>query len=260
MEHEFVLTERRGHVLLITLNRPEKRNAISSRFWAELCRVWESFETDEDIWAAVLTNNGPVFCAGSDIKELADGTLKAPPGKEDWGWCGVTKRQFKKPIIAAVRGSALGGGTELVLACDIAVASETATFGLPEVKIGMIASGGLMRFARQLPFKRACELALTGRSITAAQAVEYGLINYALSQEKVLDKALEIAGQICENAPIAVRCTKAVLHRTLDESMLYPCSAWDTVDYYAQLNSMTEDSLEGNRAFLEKRPPRWKGK
>lgn len=260
MEYKYLKTEQRNHILLITLDRPEKRNAINSRFWAELVDVWESFESEESQWVAVLTNNGPVFCAGSDIGELADGSFSAPPGKEDRGWCGVTKHLFKKPVIAAVRGSAVGGGTELVLAADIAVAADTAKFGLPEVKIGMIAAGGLMRFARQLPFKKACELAMTGESITAAQAEGYGLLNHVVPEAEVLNKALEIAEAICANAPIAVRCTKAVLYRTLDESMLYPCTAWDTVDYYAQINRMTEDSSEGNRAFIEKRSPVWKGR
>ena len=168
----------------------------------------ELSEKNDDLWVLNVTNNGPAFCAGADIKELAAGTWHAPEGKEDWGLGGFIHHYFTKPVIAAVNGMAFGGGTEIVLACDLVVASEHSAFGLPETGIGMIANGGLLR--------------------------------------------------ICRNAPLSVRYTKAAIYKTLDMNIMYPSAAWDVIEYYTSLDLATEDKIEGNAAFVEKRKPVWK--
>ncbi len=258
MNYETILTEQRGNIFILTLNRVRQRNALNSQMWAELIDALEYFEQAEDLWVLIVTNNGPAFCAGADIKELAANTWHAPKGKEEWGFAGLIHHFFKKPIIAAVNGMALGGGTEIVLACDLAVASEHAKFGLPEVGIGMVANGGMLRISRQVPLKFAMEMALTGEPISAQTAHEWGLINRVVPEEDVLPTAIALAERICQNAPLSVRYTKESIHKTLDMPIVYPSAAWEINEYYTSLNLATEDKIEGNVAFVEKRKPIWK--
>lgn len=153
---------------------------------------------------------------------------------------------------------AFGGGTEIVLACDLVVASEHSAFGLPETGIGMIANGGLLRISRQVPLKFAMEMALTGEPISAAQAHEWGLVNHVVKEEELLPSAIRLAERICRNAPLSVRYTKAAIYKTLDMNIMYPSAAWDVIEYYTSLDLATEDKIEGNAAFVEKRKPVWK--
>lgn len=258
MKYETILTEQRDRVFILTLNRVRQRNAVSSQMWAEMIDALEYFEGNDDLWVLVVTNNGPAFCAGADIKELAANTWHAPEGKENWGLGGFIHHYFKKPVIAAVNGMALGGGTEIVLACDLAVASEDAKFGLPEVGIGMIANGGMLRISRQVPLKFAMEMALTGDPISAQTAHDWGLINRVVPKDEVLPAALALAERICQNAPLSVRYTKESIYKTLDMPIIYPSKAWEINDHYTALNLATEDKVEGNAAFVEKRKPVWK--
>lgn len=260
MNYEYILTEEKGRVYVMTLNRVSKRNALSSQMWAEMIHALEYFEKNDDLWVLVITNNGPAFCAGSDIKELATNSWHPPKGYEDWGLGGLIHHYFRKPIIAAVNGMALGGGTEIVLACDLAVASEDSRFGLPEVGIGMIANGGMLRISRQVPIKFAMEMALTGDPISAQTAHEWGLVNRVVPGEDVLSTAMALAERICQNAPLSVRYTKESMYKTMDMNIMYPSAAWEINDYYTSLNLQTEDKIEGNLAFVEKRKPEWKCK
>jgi crotonobetainyl-CoA hydratase len=257
---ETILTDERGSVFIVTFNRPEKCNAVSSRLWAETVEALEYFEGNENLRALVITNEGRYFCAGSDIREIAAGTYGPPAGKEDWGICGLIHHVCKKPVILAVNGSALGAGVEMILAADIVVGSEDGLYGFPEVCRGLIANGGLLRAARQLPLKIALELLMTGDPISAQKARDFGLVNYVVPAGEVLQKALAIAERICENAPLAVQYSKAAVYRTLDMEIYYPSAAWDIVDYYTKLNYETEDKIEGTLAFAEKRKPVWKRK
>ena len=153
---------------------------------------------------------------------------------------------------------ALGGGTEIALACDLVVASEHSLFGLPETGIGMIANGGILRIARQVPLKFAMEMALTGEPVSAGQAHEWGLVNRVVKEEDLLSTAIGLAERICRNAPLSVRYTKAAMYKTLDLNIMYPSAAWDIIEYYTSLDLATEDKIEGNAAFVEKRKPVWK--
>ncbi len=260
MSYEHILTEEKGRIFVLTMNRVRQRNALSSQMWAEMVDALEYFEKNDDLWVMVLSNNGPSFCAGADIKELATNTWLPPEGHEDWGLGGLIHHFFKKPIIAAVNGMALGGGTEMVLACDLAIASEDSKFGLPEVGIGMVANGGMLRISRQVPIKFAMEMALTGEPITARTAHEWGLINHVVASEEVLDRAVAMAERICQNAPLSVRLTKECMYKTMDMNIMYPSAAWEMNEYYTSLNLATEDKIEGNLAFVEKRKPVWKCK
>ncbi len=169
MEFETILTEERDGVFIITFNRLEARNAINNLMTKELSDALDYWDKNDELRACVLTNNGHVFCAGSDLKELAEDAWEMPEGREKWGFAACTKRYFDKPLIAAVRGKALGGGVEIVAACDLAVASDESIFGLPEPRVGLTAAGGgtLLRLAQQIPMKFAMELLLVAEPISA---------------------------------------------------------------------------------------------
>ncbi|MFJ7726457.1 crotonase/enoyl-CoA hydratase family protein [Neobacillus sp. NPDC097160] len=264
MSNNAVLFERRGKVALITINRPEALNAVNAQVWAGLGLALEEFGEDSNLWCAVLTGAGDrAFCAGSDLKEKvgANGWNVIPEGSEKWGYGGIAQHYINKPIIAAVNGFALGGGAEIALACDLIVASEKATFGLPEVKKGLLAGGGgLLRLPRQIPLKVAMEYILTGDSFSAEEAKHWGLVNRVVPHEKLIDEAFTLAVRITENAPLAIRASKDIVYRSLDVSLDHPEEAWAINQDYLQQVIGNEDSMEGIKAFIEKRKPQWQGR
>jgi enoyl-CoA hydratase len=246
-----------GHVATITINRPEARNAVNGDVANGIEEAIDRIESDESIWLGILTGVPPVFSAGADLKEINAGRAGALQTKRG-GFAGITTRDRAKPIIAAVDGPALAGGTEICLACDLIVASTTARFGIPEVKRSLVAAGGgLFRLPRKIPFNIAMELALTGDPIEAERAHHFGLVNYLSEPGRALERAKELGRQIEANAPVAVRASRRVVlaAATEDEKTGWRLSA----EAFAEALS-SEDNKEGLMAFIEKRPPSWKGR
>lgn len=257
-----VLTERDGHVLVVTLNRPEARNAVNGELTLGLGTALEEAAADPEVRAVVLTGAGSQsFCAGADLKAISRGESLNPPGTESWGFAGMVQHPVDVPVIAAVNGQALGGGTELVLAADLAVAAEHATFGLPEVRRGLIAAaGGLVRLPAQVPSKIAMRMILTGEPVDAATALRWGLVNEVVPASSLLESALALARTIAANAPLSVRHSKRVARGIASGRIPSEDAAWAASDA-AMLTVMTsEDALEGPIAFAEKRDPVWKGR
>jgi enoyl-CoA hydratase len=252
-----VRTERRGRVLVITLNRPAARNAVDGRMAVSLEAAIEAMESDDGIWAGVLTGAGPAFCAGADLKEVAAGRssdLHTARG----GFAGFVRALRRKPVVAAVHGPALGGGLEIAIACDLIVAAEGATLGLPEVSRSVLpAAGGLARLPRLIGEKAALELAMSGVPWPAERLAGLGLISAVVAPESALDEAVRLAEQICRNAPLAVQAARRVIlaGRDLPESDRWQLARRELEALYA-----TPDFREGPRAFLEKRAPRWSGR
>lgn len=249
--------EQRGGIAVITINRPEARNAINGDVAAGIEEAIDKLEADESIWLGILTGVPPVFCAGADLKAINSGNAGGLSTKKG-GFAGFVQRERTKPVIAAVDGPALAGGTEIVLAADLVVASTTATFGIPEVKRSLVAAaGGLFRMGRKIPLNVTMELALTGDPIDASRAHHFGLVNRLVEPGQALDAALELADQITANAPIAVReSRKVVLEATMaDDEVGWKMSAEGMAKAMA-----SEDLSEGLTAFIEKRPPVWKGR
>lgn len=244
-------------VLIIRINRPEKRNAINSITSAAMENIINKAEKDPKIKVMIITGTGEKsFCAGEDLSELSQ-TGECQTVMEH-GFAGLTNRLSPKPIICAVNGTAVGGGMEIAIACDIIIAAEHARFGLPEVKVGLIAStGGIVRMAKELPKKIAMELCLTGKLIFASEAKEIGIVNHVVPAQELLDKALEIASIIAKNAPISLKMTKDILHMatqmSTEDAMRYCDIAYKFIE-------KTEDGIEGPLAFMQKRVPNWKGK
>ena len=250
-----VLRERRGAVELLTLNRPDARNAINLATATQLSTALDECATDEHVKAVVLTGSGDkAFSAGMDLKAFAAGEFPVVPGQ---GFGGLTQRRFPKPLIAAANGSALAGGFEMMISCDVIVAAEHASFGIPEVTRGLIAgAGGLIRLARRLPRAVANELAMTGQPISATRAYELGLVNRVVPGDQVLEVALALATAIAANAPMAVRLSKEVI---ADAPDLTEAEAWQLNDRVFGQVMTSADALEGAVAFAEKRPPVWTG-
>jgi enoyl-CoA hydratase len=249
--------EQRGPLAVVKINRPEARNAVNGAVAQGIEDAIDKIEADDSIWVGILTGEPPVFCAGADLKEINSGNAGALQ-TERGGFGGITQRERTKPIIAAVDGPALAGGTEIVLSCDLVVASTTATFGIPEVKRSLVAAaGGLFRLPRKIPFNVAMELALTGDPISAELAHHHGLVNRLCEPGQALEVATALAEQVCANAPVAVRETRKIL--------LEATTAPDEVGWRMSMEGMakamsSEDFSEGLTAFIEKRPPKWSGR
>jgi|SRR5882762_3629596 len=247
-----------AHVRLVTLRRPEARNAVNGAVALALERIVHEIEADPDAWVVVLTGaGGQAFCSGADLKEVSGGRLESL-WTPDGGFAGFVRAPRSKVWIAAVDGLALAGGFEIALACDLIVASADAAFGLPEVTRGLIAAaGGLYRLPRSLPRALAYELIATGERLAADRALAFGLVNRVVPKDRTLAEALALADSIAANAPIAVRESLKIarLAVDLDEATLSSLS-----DEAQQRMMQTEDFHEGPRAFIEKRVPRWQGR
>jgi enoyl-CoA hydratase len=246
--------ERRGRIEILRLNRPEARNAMSPELSRALEAALDETEVDREVRAVVLTGTGPVFCAGADLKVVASGR-GADIETERGGFGGIVKRDLGKPILVAVNGHALAGGFELVLACDLVVAAEGASFGLPEVSRGLLAAaGGPFRLARRIPLATALEIAMTGDPISANRAFELGLVNRVVPADRVVDETVGLAERILENSPTAVRLARRLVRESvwLDES-----EAWKLTYRLAGEVIASGDAIEGATAFAEKRPPVW---
>jgi enoyl-CoA hydratase len=254
MSDEPVLTERRDGVLLITLNRPEARNAVNLALAEALAAALERLDAD-DAAVGVLTGAGKGFCAGMDLKAFVAGER---PWVGDRGFAGIVQRGPRKPLVAAVEGFALAGGLEVALACDLIVAARGARLGIPEVKRSLVAAGGaLRRLPQRLPFGVAMELALTGDPIDAERGYELGLVNRLAEPGQAVGVALELAGAIARNGPLALDATKAILHQQAD---------WGEAEFWQRQGELSgpvftsQDAREGATAFAEKREPVWQGR
>ena len=250
-----VLTERRGNVLLITLNRPQARNAVNQGVADGVAAALDQLDADEALSIAILTGAGGGFCAGMDLKGFAAGEAPWHPTR---GFAGIVQQPPSKPIIAAVEGFAVAGGLEVALACDLLVAASGAKLGIPEVKRSLVAAGGaLLRLPRKVPYGVAMELALTGDPISAERGYELGLVNRIAEPGTTVDVALELAARIAVNGPLALAATKTILERQWD---------WSDADFWAKQGEISgpvfgsQDAREGAVAFTEKRDPVWQGR
>ena len=249
-------TGRRDGVAIVTLNRPEARNAVNGELARAMEATLDDLEDDREVQAVVLTGAGGTFCAGADLKTVARGG-GAELATARGGFAGIVTRRFPKPLIAAVNGPALAGGFEIVLACDLVVAAEGATFGLPEVKRGLFAAaGGLIRLPKRIPLALAAEVALTGDPLDATRAAALGLVNRVVPPDEVIDAALELARRIAANGPLAVRNTLTMVREAPE---LREEDAWARNNALALEVFASKDAIEGATAFAEKRAPRWTG-
>jgi len=255
------LTERRGNVLLITINRPEARNAVNGAVSVAVGDALQAAQDDAEVRAVVITGAGESFCAGADLKAISRRENIYHPEHGEWGFAGYVQHVIDKPTIAAVNGTALGGGTELALASDLVVAEERTKFGLPEVKRGLIAAaGGVFRIVDQLPRKVAMELIFTGEPISAADALKWGLINQVVPDGTAVDAALALAERITVNAPLAVWASKRLAYGVDDGVVTAEEASWTRTVREIGTLIRSEDAREGPLAFAEKRQPVWKAK
>ncbi|MET9065469.1 crotonase/enoyl-CoA hydratase family protein [Streptosporangium sandarakinum] len=249
-----VLVDVEDGVAVITINRPQARNAVNGAVARGIAAALDELEERKDVAAYVLTGAGGTFCAGMDLKGFLAGDVPVVAGR---GFGGLVEAPPKKPIIAAVEGYALAGGFELALACDIVIASEEAKFGLPEPKRGLVAgAGGVMRLPRRIPYHLAMEIALTGDHFPAARLREAGLVNHVTPAGEALARAVELARRIAANAPLALAATKRVIVESAD---------WSAEEMFERQQEIinpvfgSKDAMEGAAAFAEKRAPRWRG-
>lgn len=249
-----VRLDRTDGILIVTIDRPDARNAVNTATAQAIADAMDLLDDSGDLSAGVLTGAGGTFCAGMDLKAFLAGER---PSIGERGFAGLVERPPAKPLIAAVEGYALAGGFEIVLACDLIVAAENATFGLPEVRRGLVAGGGgLMRLSQRLPYHLAMRWALTGAHVPAADAHAAGLVNELVPAGTALNAALDLAREIASNGPLAVRATKQVITSARD---------WPTAEQFVRQREITEpvrssaDAREGASAFAEKRRPVWRG-
>ena len=256
------LAERHDNVLVITINRPEARNAINGAVSTAVGDALQQAQDDPEIRAVVLTGAGDKsFCAGADLKAISRGENLFHPEHAEWGFAGYVHHFIDKPTIAAVNGTALGGGTELALASDLVVAEQRAQFGLPEVKRGLIAgAGGVFRIVDQLPRKVALQMLFTGEPISAAEALKWGLINDVVADGTVLDAALALAARITVNAPLSVQASKRISYGADDGVITHEEPGWARTAREFGTLLRSEDAREGPLAFAQKRPPVWKAR
>ncbi len=257
MSYEMILTENRGSVGLITLNRPQVRNALNHQLLREMMEALQAFDDNRDIGAMVITGDEKAFAAGADIREMVDQTVQQMMDSDQ---VGVFSRilAIRKPVIAAVSGWALGGGCEVAMSCDMIIASETAKFGQPEINIGVIpGAGGTQRLTRAVGKALAMEIILNNRTLTAQEALQFGLVNRVVPVDQYLPEALKLAEEIAARAPIAVRVAKLMINQAYEHTLTDGLRA-EKQEFYDLF--ATEDQKEGMRAFIEKRKPEWKGK
>ncbi|WP_346618812.1 crotonase/enoyl-CoA hydratase family protein [Blastococcus montanus] len=252
---ESVLVERRGAVQVITINRPEARNALDADVARAVAAAVDEMDADGELRAGILTGAGGTFSSGMDLKAFLRGES---PSVEGRGLCGITRTPPRKPLIAAVEGWALAGGFELVLACDLVVAARTARFGVPEVKRSLVAAGGAaLLLPQRVPRAVALEMLLTGEPMDAERATAVGLVNRLVDEGAALDAALALAEVIAANGPLAVAATKQVV---LSAPSWGAEEAWDRQDEVVRPVFASEDAREGSTAFAERRPPAWRGR
>ncbi|GAB3082425.1 enoyl-CoA hydratase-related protein [Corynebacterium aquatimens] len=255
-----------GHVAVIAFNRLDAMNAVNSELSDTVGNYIEQANAEDNVRVIVLTGNGRTFCAGADLKEIAQGKSVFSEEHPEWGFAGVAQHWSDKPIIAAVHGFALGGGFEAAISCDLIIAAEGTKFGLPEVKRGLVAAaGGVVRTPRQIPLRRAAELVLTGEPISAETALDWGLINRIVPGESLLEEAKKLAASIAANGPLAVKQSKLSLHQATSAGNDWNAE-WSNIDPWKanqeawDLIFASADAREGATAFAEKREPKWTGK
>ncbi|MEZ6000469.1 crotonase/enoyl-CoA hydratase family protein [Hyphomonas sp.] len=249
--------EKKGNVAIITMNRPEARNAINGEMAQTMEAALDQMESDPEVWVGILTAVGKAFCAGADLKEISAGN-GAALGTKKGGFAGIARRERTKPLIAAITGSALAGGTEIALSCDMIVCADNTNFGLPEVKRSLVAgAGGLFRLPRAVGKAVALEAILTGDPLPSQRAYELGMVNKVVPEADVMAEAEALAARITANAPLAVAASRGV---ALNATSKTDEELWkDSGVAFASITG-TEDFKEGPRAFIEKRAPVWKGK
>jgi enoyl-CoA hydratase len=247
--------ERVGRVEVLRLNRPEARNAMSPELSAAIEGALDAVEPDADVAAVVITGNGTVFCAGADLRVIAEGGGAGIMTRRG-GFAGLAQRDYPKPVIAAVNGPAVAGGFELVLSCDLVVAADTAVFGLPEVSRGLLAAaGGPIRLAKRLPLAAALEIGMTGDPITAERAYQLGLVNRLVPASRVVEEAVGLGERIGRNSPTSVRVTRRLIREAVEIS---EAEGWERTMQAAAEVGASGDGIEGATAFIEKRDPVWR--
>jgi enoyl-CoA hydratase len=257
-EEEVLVVEDRGAVRVLRLNRPEARNALNPALISALGRALVAADDSPDVRAIVLTGTGDrAFCAGMDLRNFAEGGERTGDEEAMAAYGRFTHGGLATPIIGAANATAVAGGFEILLACDMVVASETAVFGIPEVKRGLLAAGGGLHLGRRMPLAVALELGLTGDTIDARRAETLGLVNRVVPADQVVDAAVELAERIAANGPLAVRATKRIMYEVLDVSR---DEAWELQQPYVAEVFASDDAKEGALAFVEKRSPNWQGR
>lgn len=259
-----ITTDIQGQVFILTINRPEAMNALDPATHKLMAQAFDDFEQNPALRVAIVTGAGnKAFCAGGDIKTMAKALTKEDYAVPDSGYGGITRRRWKKPLIAAVNGMAFGGGFEIIMAAHLAVASEKAIFGLPEPLIGTAAvAGGMHRLPRQISQKYAMEILLTAKTLTAQQTHDMGLINEIVNPDDVLTRAIDLANTICRCAPLAIEATLQTTSQTFEFSDVFDAMDAQEQGFFTAIDTMmkSEDTQEGLQAFINKRTPQWQGK